>query len=241
MAHDAKLFNAHPPVEQANAFGWKLPLDQPADQPLFHMLLPSAQRIAANAAGLLGIDGGADKFNFFFDPYGGAAKGRVELHKLRSDCHPGARFLRQDVALLSTCKSGEPWSVALQVDGKNSKQIWQHSAAAGTLPDFQTSEDGRRFAVQTVGSDVQIVADNGPGEDDFQRGLMQVFDVDSGARVFATVLEPLYAVEHTAALSPDGMRLAVLRKGALEIYNLPPLPAQTSAPAMEEPSPKKKN
>jgi len=232
MAHDAKLFDARPPVEQANAFGWKLPLEQPADHPLFHILLPEAERLAANDVGLLGVDGGADKFELFFRPYSDAAKGRVQIRRLRSDCRPAARFLRQDIALISICENGGPWDEAVKIEGKDSKQIWQH-AIAGGLPDFQTSEDGRRFVVQTLG------ADTGPGEEKSQPGQVQVFDVDTGARVLATVLEPVYAPDRIAALSHDAMRLAVLRKGALEIYDLPPVASAPPAMKMID-APKKK-
>jgi hypothetical protein len=52
-------------------------------------------------------------------------------------------------------------------------------------------------------------------------GQVQVYDVETGAEAFSTVLKPLYATMHAVALSDDGMRLAAVRDGALEVYDLP--------------------
>lgn len=233
MVHDANLFNAHPPVEQALAYGWKLPLQSPAQDSLFHMLLPSAQRLAVNQEGLVGVDGHDDKFTLFFEPYAAPQTGRKQLYKIHSDCRPRARFLRDDVALISSCKSSQPWSTAINLDGK---LLWQHRTAAGAWPDYSASQDGRRFEIESLGTSAQP-PDAAPGEDDLQRGMVQVLDVDTGEPVFSTVLEPLYALDRTAALSPDGMKLALLRKGALEIYDLPPV---AKAQQAEQAAPKKK-
>jgi hypothetical protein len=220
MVHDAKLFDAHPPVEEAMAYAWRLPLALPTREPLFHTLLPSAQRLAVNQEGLLGIDGHDGRFQLFFEPFAAPQKERKQVYKIRSDCRPSARFLREDVALISSCKGSQPWELAINLDGK---LLWQHRSEAGAWPEYSTSEDGRRFAVQSLGTSAQAPDSMPSSEDDLQRGVVQVLDVDTGARVFSTVLEPLYAPDRTAALSPDGMKLAMLRKGALEIYTLPPV------------------
>lgn len=219
MVHDAKLFDSHPPVEQAMAYAWKLPLAQPSAEPLFHILLPRPETIAANPQGLLEIEGHDDRFDLFFKLYQPPQKERKHLFKLHSDCHPSASFPRQDVVLIASCKAGRPWNTAINLDGKI---LWQQAATTGALAYYSTSNDGTRLAVQSVGTDA-ATEDVLPTDDDFQRGTVQVFDVDTGARVFSTVLEPLYAANHTAALSPNGLRLSILRKGALEIYDLPPL------------------
>jgi hypothetical protein len=41
--------------------------------------------------------------------------------------------------------------------------------------------------------------------------------------VFTRALEPLYGAFRTVALSADGRKVALLRKGALEVYELPPV------------------
>jgi hypothetical protein len=228
MEHDALLFNAPRPVEQADVFGWRLPVSTPPSAAIFHARLPEAGPLTGNADGLLEFSSGSgDRFELFFVPFGSNGTKRI-LGRFKSDCRPSTRSLRRDVMLVTGCRNGSVEEYAISTTGE---LLWKQKAEGGALPDFAFSADGKRFAQQTVGGKAvgtsAVVASEGLTEDDFASGLVQVFDVDTGARVFATALEPLYAAYRTVALSPDGLRLAVLRKGALEVYALPPLQEST--------------
>jgi hypothetical protein len=220
MAHEELLHDIHPAAEEADAYGWKLPLtDSGHSAPLFHALLPRAGALSGNAEGLVELSPAGRGFEIYFHPFAPDGKKRMLL-KVASDCRPATQMLRQDIAMVTACKGdgGEDFGVSL-----TGMLLWSHATVTGMLPDVVASESGNRFAVQSVGA-LPGPMTAVPAEQDFAQGLVQVFDVDSGERVFATVLAPLYSAFHTVALSPDGMKLAVLRQGALEIYALPPMP-----------------
>ncbi len=219
MAHDALLFNAPPPVEEADVVGWKLPLEGPPSAVLFRAHLPQRGVLTGSSQGIIQFSGAVSgKFELFFVPFDAQQPKRFLL-KLKSECRPATNMLRQDVLLVTACQGNGDEFYAVNTAGA---LLWKEQTETGSLPDYVVSGDGKRFAVQSVGSGPVPLSIN-PGEDDFARGLVQVFDVDTGIRVFVTVLEPLYGAYRTVALSSDGRKLAVLRKGALEVFLLPPL------------------
>lgn len=218
LVHDSALFDVAPPVEEADVYAWHLPLEDPPKKVLFHTLLPKAGVLVGNGDGVVELSrAGTDKFEAYFHPISGDK--RRFLYKLKSECRPAANMLRSNVVLFTGCKGGGDENYAVNLDGEF---LWRAPAELGALPVFVSSEDGRRFVEQSTGTIRQPLSSS-PDEDDFARGTAQVLDVDTGARCFATTMEPLYGPSHTVAISADGMRLAMLRKGALEIYDLPPL------------------
>jgi hypothetical protein len=82
-------------------------------------------------------------------------------------------------------------------------------------PFYERAANGSRFAMQKV---------TRLDEDSPTSGEAEVFDVTTGQRMFAVPIEPLYSTRSTVALAPDGLRVALLRDGALEIFELPPVP-----------------
>ena len=228
MAHDALLSDAKPPAEEADAFGWKLPLPEGGEglprPALFHARLPREGELTGNQEGLVGFSGAGRKVEVYFEPFAKDAAKRM-LVRVPSDCRPATRMLRSDVLLVTACKGNESVLTAADLDGT---LLWSRRSQAGLLPEAVASEDGRRFALQSVGGSVNSMMAV-PLEDDFAEGLVQVFDVDTGERVFSTVLEPLYGARRTVALSADGLKLGMLRKGALEVYALPPVQAAPEA------------
>jgi hypothetical protein len=229
MRHEALLHDTPLPAEQADLYGWQVPaqgIRPPLGAPLFHALLPQMGLVTGNAQGLVEVSGATSgRFEFYYlsmeSLHRNADKDapRRFLFRASSECRPLAHMLRQDVLLISTCKgeAGEDYAVNLQ-----GNLLWKQKSQTGSLPDFAVSDDGKRFAVQSVGALPQPLSVR-PTEDDFAQGIVQVMDVDTGARLFATVLQPLYGAARTAAISADGRKLAVLNRGALEIYALPPL------------------
>jgi hypothetical protein len=61
--------------------------------------------------------------------------------------------------------------------------------------------------------------------------LAGVYDTESGKLVLVKDASPVLTAGQNVALSPDGKRFAVLRNGAIEVYDLPPVtPAPTRKP-----------
>jgi hypothetical protein len=73
-------------------------------------------------------------------------------------------------------------------------------------------------------------------DEDVREQVVQVFDTTTGALLMATNASPILTAGQNFALSDDGRRLAVLRGGAIEIYDVPSLPApqKTDAPAAKK-------
>jgi hypothetical protein len=55
--------------------------------------------------------------------------------------------------------------------------------------------------------------------------MVGVYDTESGKLVLVKDVSPVLTAGQNVALSPDGTRFAVLRNGAIEVYDLPPVEA----------------
>ena len=58
-------------------------------------------------------------------------------------------------------------------------------------------------------------------DEDVQAQRVQVIDATTGTVLLATTASPILPAGENFALSPDGQQLAVLREGAIEVYNVP--------------------
>jgi hypothetical protein len=147
------------------------------------------------------------------------AAGTRGLMALVSDCKPRLTMLGHDVVMVAACKDfGEH---VFGVRTTDATLLWKHAEGNWPWPDVVRTAKGNRFAVQCVGLHRGESLFDSLDENDMGAGQVQVFDVDTGAEAFSTVLKPLYATMHAVALSDDGMRLAAVRDGALEVYDLP--------------------
>ena len=61
--------------------------------------------------------------------------------------------------------------------------------------------------------------------EDITGQMVGVYDTESGKLVLVKDVSPVLTAGQNVALSPDGTRFAVLRNGAIEIYDLPPVEA----------------
>jgi len=61
--------------------------------------------------------------------------------------------------------------------------------------------------------------------EDIQAQIAGVYDTESGKLVLVRDASPVLTAGQNVALSPDGTRFAILRNGAIEIYDLPPVSA----------------
>jgi hypothetical protein len=145
--------------------------------------------------------------------------------RLKSDCRPTMEMLGHDVALISGCGGRGRMEYAVTMEGK---LLWKQSVPDPLWPYYERAANASRFAVQHVSQR----GGDGINEDNLGAGEAEVFDVATGERMFATSLQPLYSTRHTVALAPDGRRLALLRQGALEVYELPPV-KQAAGPRVE--------
>jgi hypothetical protein len=111
--------------------------------------------------------------------------------------------------------------------------LWQDRWQARYIwPTFQFAENGSRFAYSSLEIDHSVGTMDPIGEDDVQAQMVGVFDTATGKLALVKAASPVLSAGHNYALSADGSRFAILREGAIEVYNLPPAPT-TDASSMK--------
>ena len=147
-----------------------------------------------------------------------------KLGKVVSDCAPRAQVLSRDVVLTIGCP----------VDGSNGNTVAAFKVGGGALwqdkwssryiwPTFAYAQNGSRFAYESMQANREIGAMDSFGETDIVGQPVGVFDTDTGKLVLVTYADPIMSEGQNYALSADGRRFAVLRNGAIEVFNLPPV------------------
>lgn len=161
-------------------------------------------------------------------------KTRKIIGEVKSECAPQLRILSDDVALAQDCPAhggGTDVSV-LSVQGGI---LWQdHWLSKYVWPQFESSEDGSRFAYESLEMNREVGSVDYFGEEDVQSQPVGVFDTKTGRLVLVENATPILSAGQNFALSADGRRFAILRNGAIEVYDLPPVTAENPVEAAEK-------
>lgn len=156
-----------------------------------------------------------------------------EIAEVKSACTPEMVTLSDGVALARNCplNGGDVSAMsALSVEGQVLWQgLWQ---AKYIWPSFEYAEDGSRFAYESLEMNRDIGVLDSFGEADVVAQPVGVFDTETGKLELVKDASPILSEGQNCALSADGRRFAILRDGAIEVYDLPPV-------AASEPSAKK--
>ncbi len=173
--------------------------------------------------GYLGVNQGKGKqWNVILKPFEGEPH---VVASVASTCQPTVASLSEHVFLTRSCL---PLSADGQIDAfdleghKLWQQIWQSRFAWGT---FAYSGAGNRFAYGSIEVNHSLSELDPIDESSIVGQPVGVFDVHTGKMDAVVDAVPVLTAGENFALSPDGNRFAVLRKGAIEIYDLPPVPA----------------
>jgi hypothetical protein len=155
------------------------------------------------------------------------------IAEVKSSCMPTLITLSEAVALAVGCppKGGSDHTVtAISLKGD---VLWQDRWKQRYIwPTFDYAEGGSRFAYGSLEVGRDIGSMDFFGESDVVAQKVGVFDTESGKLELVKDASPVLSAGHNYALSSDGRRFAILREGAIEIYDLPPVTAQ----APESPS-----
>jgi len=145
------------------------------------------------------------------------------LAEVRTACRPTPNAVSDSVALIVGCYlDGNDHSVtAVSSEGKWLWQArWENKYVWGW---FSPAENGSRFVYESLSVNRPISTFDALYPEDIQAQLAGVYDTDSGKLVLVRDASPVLTAGQNVALSPDGMRFAILRDGAVEIYDLPPV------------------
>jgi hypothetical protein len=150
---------------------------------------------------------------------------RTTVATVKSSCAPQLVMLSADVLLSQGCPvhggNGDEVRAILLNSGKvlwgdywNAKYVWPH---------FKLAEDGSRFAYESLEMNRDIGTMDYFGEDDVVAQPVGVFNTKTGDMVLVKDASPILSAGQNFALSADGRRFAILRNGAIEVYDLPPV------------------
>ena len=149
------------------------------------------------------------------------------LTEVKSSCAPVLITVSKEVTLAVGCPpkgGGDHMVNAISLTGQ---VLWQDRWKQRYVwPTFSHAEDGSRFAFGSLEINRDVGFMDTFGEDDVIAQMVGVFDTKSGKLELAKNATPVLSAGHNYALSSDGRRFAILREGAIEIYDLPPVPIQ---------------
>lgn len=149
-----------------------------------------------------------------------------EFGMVRSTCMPELQPLSETVVLAIHCSAnrtaGNKVVSALSTQGGTLwKDEWQDKYV---WPSFAYATDGSRFAYESLELNRPLGGLETPDVDSVKGQPVGVFDTESGKLELVLDASPVLTGGSNYALSADGRRFAILRGGALEVYDLPPVP-----------------
>lgn len=146
------------------------------------------------------------------------------LTEVTSECRPTPEAVSASVALVVGCYLGGDDDHLVAAVSKDGQELWQarweNKYVWGW---FTPAVNGSRFVYESLEVNRPISTFDALYPEDIEAQLAGVYDTVTGKLVLVKTASPVLTAGQNVALSPDGMRFAILRKGAIEIYDLPPV------------------
>jgi len=139
-------------------------------------------------------------------------------------------FVSQQEVLVTACDSvGGHKLVAMTLDGH---RLWEDLISPQAIwPMVVMAPDGSSLARETLTVNHAVNAYSPLDAEDIKGQLVRVFDAASGKIELETQASPPLDAGGNVAISPSGRRVAVLRAGAIEVFDLPAAAAPLDAAA----------
>ncbi len=187
------------------------------------------------------LDQGHQHWAFNFNTYAGQT---WELAAFDSTCRPIPILVSHTEFVAFGCHN-TPRPQILGGFNFRGDQMWQQGVFGDYLaPRFLFAPDGGRFAFGRIVTNTPLVDQTQPLDPAvISSETVVVYQTESGRQLLKVDCNPVEIAGENFALSPDGLRLAVINNGALEIYNLPALNAkdQSDLRLVEASAPKPSN
>lgn len=142
---------------------------------------------------------------------------------IQSTCRPAAQPLSARVVLITTCdsKGSDHVVMAISTDGR---ELWQDRWESRYIWGwYDYAENGSRFAYESLKVTRAIGFLDPLYPSDIAAEMVGVYDTETGKMVLVKAASPILTAGQNVALSSDGRRFAILRDGAVEVYDLPPI------------------
>ena len=153
---------------------------------------------------------------------------KTELSPFDTSCFPRAKFVSRSEFVAFGCR-GSVDKVMIGGFDMKGREMWQQNFFDSFVyPTFSYAPEAGRFAMSravlpgaaSTFAGVDVAPETLTGQD------IQVLQMVTGKPVFHLVVTPVQRAGQNFSLAPDGLALAVIRAGALEIYRLPGLSAK---------------
>jgi hypothetical protein len=168
-----------------------------------------------------------------FEYFQGASR---PLGWVESTCNPALDAIAPGIVLASGCTAtGARHLTVLSRDrDKDHARLWETAFASTKIwPLLVTSADGLRLARATLEVGHPIGPYNPLENSEIRGQSVQVYDLATGKVELTVSASPVLDAGGNFALSPSGRRFAVLNAGAIQIYDLPPVPSVPPTPASD--------
>ncbi len=158
------------------------------------------------------------------------------IGKVNSTCTPSPTPLDANVFSLMTCPpaGGDRQAVAFRLTGE---RLWTAPWDSHFVwPKYSYAAEADRVAVGALRLNHSVSAIDLINDEDIEADRVQVIDTATGKIQLALEAKPVISAGQNFALSPDGLKFAILRDNAVELYELPllatlPPPAVSTAAA----------
>jgi hypothetical protein len=169
------------------------------------------------------------RWNVYFHPFERPRPNSGDLVAgVDSSCEPSQKVLSEQTVLILSCppKRGDRFVAAYSLDGH---KLWDGRWQSNfTWPAFRVAENGATVAISWLAVNRPVTPTQGINDEEVQSQVLTVLDAHTGALRMGLVVSPIVSAGGNFALSADGNRLAVVNRGAIEIYDLPPPAAPPS-------------
>lgn len=150
-------------------------------------------------------------------------KGEPQLiGRVNSTCPPAATPLDADVISVRTCPAsgGDQQAIVFRLNGE---RLWTAPWDSHFVwPKYSYAQRADRVAVGALRLSHSVTALDPINDEDIEAARVQVIDVLTGKVQLAVQAKPVVSAGQNFALSPDGLKFAILRDDAVELYDLPP-------------------
>jgi hypothetical protein len=149
--------------------------------------------------------------------------GSTVLGLVDSACSPLFDFLSHREVLVTACTaSGASKLEAIETDGR---RLWEvETSELAIWPVLVKAPDGSRLARETLVFPYPVSARAPLDPEEVKGQLVEVLDAANGNIALETTASPAFDMGGNVAISPSGSRVAVLKSGQIEVYQLPPAP-----------------
>lgn len=188
--------------------------------PAGEVLAPSPVLLPVDGDGYLWAEP-VDSFNWkmTFDEYGGKTK---DLGKIASSCRPRLQMTSHSEFVALTCLGSDD-HIKLTSFGLDGHETWEEVAGDVGTPTFAFAPVAARFAMSHVHVDEAPPTPGSAAAAPVPTQEVRVYQNASGDLLLRAQCRPVFRTAENFDLSPDGTTAAVVRDGAIAVYQLPAL------------------